>query len=116
MRQDLLNKDDTIAELMRELRDRIGGTLEQANQIDELRRENEQLRAESQYIAATAIGYEKSLVSSNDENDRLRAELARIKPSWDDAPEWAVKRIVHSQWVDEHNQTKDIEYTLENRP
>ena len=24
-----------------------------------------------------------------EENDRLRAELARIKPSWDDAPEWA---------------------------
>ena len=24
-----------------------------------------------------------------DENVRLRAELARIKPSWDDAPEWA---------------------------
>ena len=23
------------------------------------------------------------------ENERLRAELARIKPSWDDAPEWA---------------------------
>ena len=29
----------------------------------------------------------------NKENERLRAELARIRPSWDDAPEWATERI-----------------------
>ena len=34
----------------------------------------------------------------NKENEHIRAELARIKPSWDDAPEWATALQVESAW------------------
>ena len=30
------------------------------------------------------------------DNERLRAELAAIKPSWDDAPEWATYRAYNA--------------------
>ena len=34
-----------------------------------------------------------------EENDSLRAELARIKPSWDDAPEWADELVLSTEWL-----------------
>ena len=44
-------------------------------------------------VNASALDRETKLFATIErlqaENERLRAELARIKPSWDEAPEWA---------------------------
>ena len=44
-------------------------------------------------VNVSALDRETKLFATIDElkaeNERIRGELARIKPSWDDAPEWA---------------------------
>ena len=77
-------------------------------EVEKLREENEQLRAELEeqqsemlwiYGLRDATKYAMNCyVAEIKECNRLRAELARIKPSWDDAPEWATALQVESAW------------------
>ena len=55
-------------------------------------------------VNVSALDRETKLFATIDElkaeNERLRAELARIKPSWDDAPEWATHlSLRRAPWV-----------------
>jgi len=52
-----------------------------------------------------------------EENDRLRAELARIKPSWDDAPEWATTLYIGDMiWMNDTRQKSLFAAKWEERP
>ena len=50
------------------------------------------------------------------ENKRLRAELVAITPNWDDAPEWAVRHIIESFYLDGFNETGKPVRIEERRP
>ena len=50
------------------------------------------------------------------QRDQLRAELAALKPSWDDAPEWAVRHIIESFYLDGFNETGKPVRIEERRP
>ena len=49
------------------------------------------------------------------ENTKLRAELAAIKPDWESAPEWANDFVLRSYWYG-NTQLQDIAEILEHRP
>ena len=52
-----------------------------------------------------------------DENVRLRAELARIKPSWDDAPDWATALFMGEVfWMNDVQQKAVCPSRREERP
>ena len=48
--------------------------------------------------------------------DQLRAELVAITPNWDDAPEWAVRHIIESFYLDGFNETGKPVRIEERRP
>ena len=72
------------------------------NRKNELEAENERLRAENNWIIGLREGMKhvvREYVKVLKENKRLRAELARIKPSWNEAPEWATALQIESAWT-----------------
>ena len=70
------------------------------NLSSSLSRQLADARAEAMEWKRIASNRDKIVVKYRDENERLRAELARIKPSWDDAPEWATHlSLRRAPWV-----------------
>ena len=50
------------------------------------------------------------------ENKEMKEELVKLKADWDTAPEWAVKHLIESFYIDEYNQTKGVIRIEERRP
>jgi hypothetical protein len=51
------------------------------------------------------------------ENAELRAELEHIRPSWDDAPEWAITWYVECGWMGNRACVEEVHScAIENRP
>ena len=78
--------------------------MEIVEDLTRLRAERDQLSVHNEGLQE-ALEFEQQLAAHHtEENERLRAELARILPSWDDAPEWVNYRIIsphgHLLWCE----------------
>jgi len=77
-------------------------------------------------VNVSALDRETKLFATIDElkaeNERIRSELALIKPSWDDAPEWAKSFCVYIYWRGEYSsrtetfQKQTIHSDIQSRP
>ena len=68
-------------------------------------------------MMATKLELHNEVYALHVENTRLRAELARIKPSWDDAPEWATTLYIGDMiWMNDTRQKSLFAAKWEERP
>ena len=97
---------------------------------DALLEDNERLRVELATVkdeldqqkkyTKSAVKYAEMMddadTATNEMVDKLQAEIAAIRPNWDDAPEWAEWHIIEACYYDKYMESADTVRIKEYRP